>query len=424
MTNTLTRRQFLQSAAVLSGTVAWPNWMPRLAFAPQQTAPRGDTLVVVFLRGAADAFNIVVPHGEEAYYAQRPTLAIPRPDDSQAKGELRAINLDGFFGLHPTLRSLLPAWQAQHLAFVHACGAPDESRSHFRAMELMERGVEDERGPASGWIGRHLATMSKGGSEARPNFSPLRAVGLGPLTQRSLSGAVPVSALQSIAEFHLGGDRRALRQMHAALTSLYAGSEPLSVIGQETLEILDTLQALDPLGYTPAREARYPNSEFGMGLKQIAMLIKAEVGLEVAAIDLGGWDTHFAQGGSEGLMASLLRDLGDGLAALHADLFDFADRVTIVAMSEFGRRLQENASLGTDHGHGSVMLLMGGHVLGGKVHGQWPGLAEGQLVGPGDLAVTTDYRDVLAEVCARRLNNPAIGEIFPGHTAKFRGMLR
>jgi uncharacterized protein (DUF1501 family) len=394
--------------------------MPRLAFAPAQAAPRGDTLVVVFLRGAADVLNMVVPHGEEAYYALRPTLGIARPDDARVKAGLRAIDLDGFFGLHPALRPLLPAWQEKHLAIVHACGAPDESRSHFKAMALMERGVDDERGPASGWIGRHLATLNTG------NPSPLRAVGLGALPQRSLSGPVPVSALRSIADFHLKGDPAALAHMRNALAALYAGDDPLSVVGQETLEILDTLQALDPLAYQPASAFTppYPPTEFGLGLKQIAMLVKADVGLEVAAIDLGGWDTHFAQGGGEGLMANLLNELGAGLAALHADLFDYADRLTIVVMSEFGRRAQENASLGTDHGHGSLMLLMGGQVLGGQVHGVWPGLAEGQLFGPGDLAVTSDYRDVLAEVCVKRLHNPALAEIFPNYQATLRGFLK
>lgn len=417
MSMTDTRRGVIQAAAVLAGAVAWPAWMPRLAFAPAQTAPRGDTLVVVFLRGAADALNLVVPHGEAAYYTRRPTLAIPRPDDRRASAAARAVDLDGFFGLHPALSPLLPVWRAGHLAPIHACGAPDESRSHFRAMELMERGVDDERGPASGWIGRHLATLNTG------NPSPLRAVGLGQLPQRSLSGAVPVSALRSIADFHLGGDARAVSQMQAALASLYTGGEPLNRLGQETLDILETLQALDPLGYVAAGGARYPESEFGLGLRQIAMLIKAEVGLEAAAIDIGGWDTHFAQGGSEGLMAALLTDLGQGLAALHADLSASMNRLTIVTLSEFGRRVPENASLGTDHGHGSLMLLLGGHVAGGRVHGQWPGLAAEQLVGPGDLAVTTDYRDVLAEVCLRRLNNPALGEIFPGFTPTPRGFL-
>ncbi len=418
MTIKLARRDFLRSLALAPARTVWPAWMPRMTFAPPQTAPRGDTLVVIFLRGAADALNVIVPHGEEAYYRLRPTLGIPRPDDPRADQTERAVDLDGFFGLHPALRPLQSAWEANHLAIVHACGAPDESRSHFKAMELMERGVDDEKGPASGWIGRHLASLDTG------NPSPLRAIGLGPMTQRSLQGAVPVAALRSIADFHLGGDLRAAARMQAALSQLYTGPDELSIAGQETLDILDTLQMLDPAHYRSAGDRPYPNSEFGLGLQQIAMLIKAEVGLEVAAIDVGGWDTHFAQGGSAGLMANLLEDLSTGMAAFHSDLVEFADRMTVVVMSEFGRRAHENASLGTDHGHGSVMLLLGGNVVGGRVHGTWPGLEEGQLFGPGDLAVTTDYRDVLAEVCAVRLNNPAADAIFPGFNATHRSLVQ
>jgi uncharacterized protein (DUF1501 family) len=379
------------------------TWLPRLAFAPQNTAPRGDTLVVVFLRGAADVLNMVVPHGEDAYYQLRPSLGIPRPDDSNAKKEERAVDLDGFFGLHPNMQSLLGAWQSQQLAIIHACGAPDESRSHFKAMELMERGVDDERGPASGWIGRHLATLNTG------NNSPLRAVGMGTRPQKSLTGSVPVSALRSIADFHLGGDQRALQQMRVALNTVYQND----VLGQDTLSIMDTLQTLDPLKYMASREAKYPDTEFGLALKQTAMLIKAQVGLEVSAIDLGGWDTHFAQGSATGIMPNLMKDLAEGLAAFHADMADHQNQLTTVTMSEFGRRASENGSLGTDHGHGSMMMVLGGNVDGGKVHGQWPGMEEGQLIGPGDLAVTTDYRDVLSEILTKRLNNPATNEIFP-----------
>jgi len=384
-------------------TQALPTWMPRLSFAPVNTAPRGDTLVVVFLRGAADVLNMVVPHGEDAYYQLRPSLGIPRPDDSSAKKEDRAVDLDGFFGFHPTMESLLDAWQSEHLAIIHACGAPDESRSHFKSMELMERGVEDERGPATGWIGRHLATLNTG------NSSPLRAVGMGTRPQRSLTGSVPVSALRSIADFHLGGDPRALQQMRLALNTVYADD----IFGQDTLSIMDTLQTLDPLKYSASREAIYPDTEFGMALKQTAMLIKANVGLEVSAIDVGGWDTHFAQGSVNGQMPNLMKDLADGLAAFHADMFDHMNDLTTVTMSEFGRRASENGSLGTDHGHGSMMMVLGGHVDGGKVHGEWPGMQEGQLIGPGDLAVMTDYRDVLSEILTRRLNNPATDAVFP-----------
>ena len=395
-------------------TQTLPTWMPRLSFAPANTAPRGDTLVVVFLRGAADVLNMVVPHGEDAYYQLRPSLGIARPDDLSTKIVDRAVDLDGFFGFHPTMRSLLDAWQSEQLAIIHACGAPDESRSHFKAMELMERGVDDERGPASGWIGRHLATLNTG------NTSPLRAVGMGTRPQRSLTGSVPVSALRSIADFHLGGDPRALQQMRAALETVYTDD----VLGQDTLSIMDTLQTLDPLTYISTHNAKYPDTEFGLALKQTAMLIKAQVGLEVSAIDVGGWDTHFAQGSVNGQMPNLMKDLADGLAAFHADMFDHMNQLTTVTMAEFGRPATENGSLGTDHGHGSMMMVLGGNVDGGKVHGQWPGMQERQLIGPGHLAVTTDYRDVLSEILTKRLNNPATNEIFPEYQAKILSVLK
>jgi len=232
---------------------------------------------------------------------------------------------------------------------------------------------------------------------------------MGTRPQRSLTGSVPVSALRSIADFHLGGDQRALKQMRATLDYVYQSDE----LGQDTLSIMDTLQKLDPANYQSP--TTYPDSEFGLALKQTAMLIKAEVGLEVSAIDVGGWDTHFAQGSATGQMPNLMKDLADGLAAFHADMFEHMDQITTVTMSEFGRRASENGSLGTDHGHGSMMMVLGGNVNGGKVHGKWPGLREGQLIGPGDLAVTTDYRDVLSEILQKRLNNPATAEIFPNY---------
>jgi uncharacterized protein (DUF1501 family) len=389
--------------------------MPRLAFSDSL---RGDILVVIFLRGAADALNLVVPHGEAAYYRLRPTLAIARPDDRKAEADQRVVDLDGFFGIHPSLRPLLPIWEAGELALIHACGAPDESRSHFKAMELMERGVETAQGPASGWINRHLTTLDTG------NRSPLRAVGLGEAAQRSLQGAIPVTALRSISQFHLAGDRKVESLMQAGLSSLYSSSDPLGLLGQETLRILRTLEQLSPEGYVPLGSQSYPQTDFGIGLRQIAQLVRAEVGLEVAAIDLGGWDTHFAQGTQSGQMPGLMAELAGGLAALHEDLAEFHSRLAVVVMTEFGRRANENASLGTDHGHGGLMMLMGGNVVGNVVHGEWPGLENEQLFGPGDLAVTTDYREVLAEVVRVRLNNPATSEIFPDYEPVHSGFVR
>jgi uncharacterized protein (DUF1501 family) len=242
---------------------------------------------------------------------------------------------------------------------------------------------------------------------------------MGTRPQRSLSGTVPVSALRSIADFHLGGDPRALQQMRLALSTVYEND----VLGQDTLSIIDTLETLDPSNYQ-SPFATYPDTEFGLALNQTAMLIKAEVGLEVSAIDVGGWDTHFAQGSTSGLMPNLMQDLADGLAAFRADMHDNMGKLTIVTMSEFGRRASENGSLGTDHGHGSMMMVLGGNVQGGKVHGEWPGMREGQLIGPGDLAVTTDYRDVLSEILVKRLNNPATEEIFPAYQPRIPNVIR
>ncbi len=388
----------------------------RLSFSPENSSPRGDTLVVVFLRGAADGLNIVVPHAEEAYHRLRPTLRLPRPDDPRASNDKRVIDLDGFFGFHPLLRPLLPAWQAGQLACVQACGAPDESRSHFKSMELMERGVSKESGPATGWIGRHLATLDTG------NPSPLRAIGLGEQIPRSLYGSVPVSSLRSIADFHLGGSASA-QALASALSVLYSGDEYLSTHGLDTLRIMETLEILDPQGYK-SEGSSYPDSDFGRGLKQIAMLIKSDVGLETAAIDLGGWDTHLAQGVQEGIMPRLLADMSKGLAAFHSDLQSQLNSITLVVMTEFGRRAYENASLGTDHGHGGLMFALGGSVNGGQVFSNWPGLAEENLVGPGDLAVTIDYRDILIEIITNRLNNPAVAEIFPGYQSKPVGVIK
>ncbi|MEM8535206.1 MAG: DUF1501 domain-containing protein, partial [Chloroflexota bacterium] len=304
----------------------------------------------------------------------------------------------------------------QELAFVQACGAPDESRSHFQAMELMERGISTDNGPSSGWIGRHLASLNTN------NTSPLRAIGVGERIPRSLQGRIPAAALRSISDFHMDGDAQSIAQMQSALATLYADG-PLIDTGQATLDVLATLESLDPAQYRPATGVQYPDDEFGQGLRQVAMLIKAEVGLEVACLDVGDWDTHIAQGNSEGWMAGSLASLAQGMAAFYEDIHEHSDQTLVITMSEFGRRVRENGGLGTDHGHGSMMMLLGGGVNGGQVHGEWPGLAPEQLVGPGDLAVTSDYRDILGEILQKRLNNPQIDEIFPEYAPTFRGVV-
>jgi uncharacterized protein (DUF1501 family) len=385
--------------------------MPRLFFAPLDTPPRGDILICIFLRGGMDGLSAVVPYTEAGYHDRRPTIAVP---------DHAVLDLDGQFGLHPVMAPLLGIWQEGHLAIVHAAGSPDPTRSHFDAMDYMERGTPGEKRLTTGWIGRHLQTL------ATENQSPFRAVGIGAMLQASLRGPVPALALRSIAEFHLRGREEEIAEVQAALEQLYIlGDGADSALAQQATQAFDAIKLLedaDPLQYEPQHGAVYPEDEFGLGLRQVAQLIRAEVGLEVACIDAGGWDTHETMGEyDEGRMASLLENRAAALSAFYTDLQDEMERVCVVTMSEFGRRVQENGSRGTDHGHGNCMFLMGGGIRGGRVYARWPGLAEEQL-DRGDLAVTTDFRDVLAEIVQVRLGNDALAEVFPNYTPTFLGL--
>lgn len=406
MNTQLTRRNFLKLAGSLAVAPAISSWMPRLAFTPEGVEPPGDMLVVVFQRGGMDGLNAVIPYTESRYYDLRPTLAIPEPKSGD---DASAIDLDGFFGLHPSLRPLKDLWDDESLAIVHAVGSPDPTHSHFDAMDYMERGTPGEKSIPTGWIGRHLQTAPW------QNESPFRAVGMGGVMQASLRGPVPVTTLQSIADFRLQGDAPRMDDLRRSLTALYAGGSPLDQLANDTFDAVDILSQVDVSTYTPVQGADYPESEFGTAMMQIAQIVKAEIGLEAACVDIGGWDTHNAEGQLDGTFPNLLNEFASGLAALVHDLGERAGLVTIVTMSEFGRRVQENGSGGTDHGHGNCMFVLGGGVNGGKVYGQWPGLEEDQLFGPGDLDISTDYRDVLAEIIEKRLQNPALDEIFPGY---------
>lgn len=398
-------RQSTTISAVAAAHIALPRWIPRLAFSPKYQAPRGDVLVCVFLRGGADGLNMIVPHGEGDYYAARPTLSIPRPD--AAGSDPKALDLDGFFGLHPSLESLLPAFQSGELTAIHATGSPDPSRSHFEAMSYMERGTPGSQAISTGWIGRHLATLDTG------NNSPVRAVGWGTAAQEAIRGPISPVVLKSIADYHLGGRADVAAQMMASINALYA-QDPASLqtSAEATNSAIEVISQVRIDQYQAQNGAVYPEDDFGFGLKQTAALIRADVGLEAACLDLGGWDTHAAQGGVEGTQAQLLTTLANGLAAFHNDMEPEMRRVTVVVMSEFGRRLQENANDGTDHGHGGVMLVMNGNLSQGPVFARWPGLSE-EFLDRGDLAITTDYRDVLSEILSKRLNNSSITDIFP-----------
>jgi len=412
MPQDITRRSFLKAMGAV-GVIGvshslFPSWMPRLAFrAPNQQAP-GDILVHIFLRGGADGLSVVPPYSEGSlYYDARPTQAVPEP----GSGTGSALDLDGRFGLHPTLAPLKDIYDEGDLAFVQATGLTDPTRSHFDAMLFMEHGVPGDKGVGTGWIGRHLQ------SAAWQNDSPFRAVGMGAIVPDVLRGPVNPLALKSIADFHFRGREDEIASLRQSLTSLYAmngPTDPLNQQAQMVFETIDLLQSLDVENYTPAGGATYPEDEegFGLALQQIAQLIKADVGLEVASVDLGGWDTHANQGSLDGYFAGLVTEFGDSLNAFYTDMQDEMNHITLVTMSEFGRRVQENGSGGSDHGHGNQMFVMGGGIDGGRVYGDWPGLAEGQLE-RGDLAITTDYRTVLSELVQKRLLNPNLADVFP-----------
>ncbi len=418
-TSTVSRREMLgrsaAMAAMASTQVFWPSWMPRLAFAPKNRAPRGDVLVAIFLRGGADGLNIVVPHGEKAYYDARPVINIARPDDNSADATKKALDLDGFFGLHPALNPLLPIFKGGQMLAVQAAGSPNPTRSHFDAMDSMERGTLGSQSLSSGWLARHLDSLDTG------NNTALRAVGWGTALQASLRGSISATSVQSIANYHLAGRTEAAADMLKALNLMYSGDEqPLKVVSDQTQGVLELVSKINVASYQAANGAKYDTkSAFDMALMQTAALIKADVGMEVAAIDLGGWDTHH----NEVLdLAKELTGLALGLSTFHTDMGDMKN-ITVVVMSEFGRRVQENASGGTDHGHGNMMMVMGGHVAKKPVVAEWPTLAPDKLTSGGDLNITIDYRDVLAEILTTRLNNPAMDAVFPGFKPTARGIV-
>ncbi|MEP7287106.1 MAG: DUF1501 domain-containing protein [Chloroflexota bacterium] len=413
----ISRRELLNRSlalsALASAQMVWPSWMPRLAFSKK--GPRGDVLVCIFLRGAADGLNIIVPHGEKAYYDARPVLNVPRPDDKGSAADHRALDLDGFFGLNSTMKPLLPIFQSGGIVAVHAAGSPDPTRSHFDAMDFMERGTPGDHKLTTGWIGRHLATLDTG------NETPLRAIGWGNTLQQSLRGTINATAIKSIVDYHLAGRQEAADKYLASLNALYsADSAELETFANQTNAVLDLVSKVNVAAYVPANGVKYNDeNEFDQALMQTAALIKAEVGLEVSAIDLGGWDTHHFQAPD---LQQRLSTLSNGLANFYADMGNQMKNITVVVMSEFGRRVQENASQGTDHGHGNMMLVMSPSLIKKPVVTKWPGLAPEQLF-DGDLAVTTDYRDILAEIVANRLNNPSLTDVFPNFTPTPQGII-
>jgi len=408
------RRLFLKSSGLaIFGVGSAPAWLSRAVYAAEGPSRRKKILIAIFQRGAVDGLNVVVPHGEQAYYDMRPTIAIPRPDGTPDT----AIDLDGKFGLHPSLAPLKPLFDSQHLAIVEAVGSPDPTRSHFDAQDYMESGTPGMKGTADGWMNRALPKETG-------KTSPVRAVSLGANLPRTLRGRNDAVAVNSLNDFQVRDSRGA-----SAFESMYDHSTDTVMhgTGKETFEAVRIMQSVQKQSYTPQNGAQYPNGRFGQSLRQIAQLIKADVGVEVAFADVGGWDTHVNEVGAKatvGVLANNLAEFGGALAAFYKDLGDRMEDVTVITMSEFGRTARENGNRGTDHGHANVMFAMGGDVRGGRIYGDWPGLQPEQLYENRDLNLTTDFRDVLGELVARHLGNTNLKAVFPGYgEAKFRGLL-
>ena len=414
------RRYFLKRGGIaMVGLSTMPAFLQRAIAATPGTGKK--QLVVLFQRGAADGLNIVVPFGEPNYYRMRPTIAIPQPRSGATDA---AVDLDGFFGLHPSLAPLAPLFQKNELAIVHAAGSPDPTRSHFDAQDFMESGTPGVKSTDDGWLNRALESVPE------ENASPFRAVAMGPNLPRMLRGSAPAIALPDVKQFRVMAQTPGMGQIAAGgFEAMYAQTvdHALRGTGTETFEAIELLRKADPSKYKPENGANYGNSRLGQSLQQIGQLLKANIGTEVLFVDCGGWDNHVNEGGVQGQLSNLLKDLGQGMAAFRQDMGDHMEDIVLVTMSEFGRTAKENGNRGTDHGHANCMFVMGGDVKGGKVYGRWPGLGEGQLNEGRDLALTTDFRSVLGEILAKHIGVRELAPVFPGfdnNSGKFTGLMR
>jgi uncharacterized protein (DUF1501 family) len=430
----MNRRVFMKSGAMALATMGLnPTFLRRTVFAQDLLKgaalngnARGKVLIVLFQRGAADALNVVVPHGEKAYYQMRPAIAIPRPVSGAAQ---TAIDLDGFFGLHPALSPFKKLWDDGILATVHAVGSPSNTRSHFDAQDYMESGTPDNKGTRDGWLNRYLAVKGTcdecklhDGTSAEK--SPFRAVSMTPQTPRILEGGAPSVAMNSVDEFTIRTNGTQADRIEALYRT--GNADVVHAAGGEMFEAMKMLKAANPQQYIPQNSADYPRSPFGQHLRQIAQLIKSDVGLEIAFADVGGWDTHVNQGGATGQLANRLDDFAKSIGALVQDLGDRMSDVTVLTMSEFGRTAHQNGNGGTDHGHATSMFVIGGDVKGKKVYGKWPGLEPEQLNEGRDLALTTDFRSVFSEVAFKHLGAAKMDAVFPGFNSdqsKWLGVL-
>jgi uncharacterized protein (DUF1501 family) len=414
MSGMITRRIFLKDGALaVLGMSMVPGFVYRTALAAQPRLAGKKTLVTIFQRGGVDGLNMVIPFGERSYYDFRPTIAVPAPS-RESEG---AIDLDGFFGLHPALRPLYEIYEREELAIIHAAGSPHSTRSHFEAQDYMESATPGVKTIGDGWLNRYLH------ENQHPEATTFRGVAMGTGLPKALEGPAPALAVGDMAGTDLVRSARSLYE------SMYdrESNALLSGTSHEMFNAIDQLAELDPSGYEPADGATYPNSEFGRSLRQLAQLIKGDLGVEIAFVDIGGWDTHVNQGGLTGQLPGLLTNYANGLSAFYTDLGDRMGDVVVMTMSEFGRTARENGSAGTDHGKANVMFVMGGGIKGGSVYSRWPGLAPEQLNEDRDLAMTTDFRDVFAEVLMSHLEAENPDAVFPDFEidrGRFHGIMR
>jgi uncharacterized protein (DUF1501 family) len=416
MSMSMSRRVFVKGGSLALFSVGLdPLFLARAAFAETARAEAADgpVLVCLFQRGAVDGLSMVVPHGDRQYYDARPRIAVPAA---------QVLDLDGHFGLHPRLAALKPWWDRGALAVVHAAGSPDPTRSHFDAQDYMESGTPGMKATPDGWLNRYCQ------HDREHDATPFRAVAFGPQLPRILAGSAPALAIHNLQTFGLQGAAPARDRLTRAFERLYAGATTglLATSSDEAFEAVHILREAKPLQYEPEADAQYPRGPFGHALLEIAQLIKARVGVRIAFADVTGWDTHINQGASEGQLAQRLADFGAALAAFAADLGDRMRDVVVLTMSEFGRTVAENGTAGTDHGRATAMFVLGGPVNGGKVLGRWPGLDPAQRFEGRDVVVTTDFRDLFAEVLERHLGARDLGAIFPGFApdpARYPGVI-
>ena len=418
----MNRRFFLKSGSIalasMGVSLSAPAFLERVAMGNTLVGGKRKTLIAIFQRGAVDGLNMVVPFGETNYYELRGSIAIPKPQSGNAEA---AIDLDGFFGLHPAMSSFKPLWDSKRLAIIHAAGSPDNTRSHFDAQDYMESATPGVKSTRDGWLNRYLSSKQDG------EQSSFRAVSMTKTMPRVLQGNAPAVAMANSSDFAIRAGK-ASANIQGGFEAIYGvkSNDVLAGKGKETFAAVNYLKKANPAQYKPENGAQYPRTPFGNSLLQIAQLIKADVGLEIAFTDMDGWDTHVNQGNSRGQLANLLQQFSSGIAALYQDLGQRMDDVIVLTMSEFGRTVRENGNRGTDHGHANAMFVMGNGVRGGKVYGRWPGLKDDQLHEGRDLALTTDFRDVFGEVATRHLGSKDSKSIFPGYSlsnSKFKGFL-